>query len=186
MKYRRTSERDSVLDDLEKTHPQFKLCNYEDLARLRSPQIWTISNKARFYNDVSEKILQAWDDISSMFYLMPESYRKKLITAKEFENMFTNNIFSFLEQDIDKKERQKKLRESEDEILMLYKLYSTFLRIGLSGMLNLMPYEFGHILRSQMQQTFDMMQAISSYGERIAPTKAKRAKFPFSPHELGL
>jgi len=186
MKYRRTSERDSVLEDLEKTHPNFKLCKYEDLARLRSPEIWTISNQARFYNEISEKILQAWDDISSIFYYLPASYRKKLIVTREFESLFTNNIFSYLTQEINKKERQKKLKESEDEIILLYKLYSTFFRIGYNGLTDLMPPEFSFIFNKQTEETLSLMRAISSYGERIAPTKAKRARFPFSPHEVGL
>ncbi len=185
MRKRRTTLRDSVLDELEKTHPDFKLCNREDLARLRKPEIWTISNKARFYNEISEKILQAWDDISNVFYLLPESYQMKLIISKEFESLFTNNILSYLTQEMKKKERKNKLKES-DEIILLYELYSKFFRIGYHGLNDLMPPEFFYIFNKQTQETFSLMRAITSYGERIAPAKAKRAKFPFSPHEVGL
>jgi len=186
MRKQRTARQEKVLDDLKKVFPVPILCNYEDLARLRHPEIWKISNESRFYNKLAENILHSWDDINNIFHLLPESTKKKIIASKEFDTLFTTQILSHLEQELKKKERQKKLKESEEDIFLLYKLYSTFLRIGLNGVVNLMPVEFGHILRTQIKPTFDLMNSITSYSERIAPKKANLAKFPFTKKDFGL
>ena len=46
-----TEKQIEVFEELQKTLGDFELCSAENLARLRAPEIFPISNKNRFYNE---------------------------------------------------------------------------------------------------------------------------------------
>jgi hypothetical protein len=138
---------------------------------------------SRFYREKCNKILSTWSDISSIFHLLPKSYQKKLIASRQFESLFQTQILSTLQNEVQTKEFQKKLQETNKEYLVLQQLYSNFLTIGLQGITKLMPLEFHNIIQSKINEIFELIQMITQYTNRIAPRKAKLKNFPYSIKE---
>ena len=186
-----TKKQNEVLEELQKTLGDFELCSPENLARLRAPKIFPISNKNRFYNERAYEILKTWHDINAVFHYFPRTYQKKMIASREFENLFLTQILSPLERelrDLEQKGKKKKTLTEEEEknVLLLLKLYSKFFNIGLSGIEKLVPYEFQQILHDQIEPIKNLMRGIDSYTKRISSEKIISSKFPFEEHEIGL
>ena len=173
------AKQDRVSSEIEKAYSGFKLYTLEDLCTLRDPILFPRSDMSRFYREKCTKILQSWSDIASIFHVLPKSYQKKLIASREFESLF-RNILSRLEKEVQTKEFQKKLKETNKEFLVLQQLYSKFLTIGLNGITKLMPREFHNIINKKIDEVFELMQMITMYSNRIAPKKARLKDFPIS------
>jgi len=183
----RSREQNKVLNELRNTHPDFVLCTPENHCRLIFPKIFPISNESRFYNERCQEILQTWKDIGDVFHRFPDIYQKKMIASRAFRSLFETQIFSTLDNEARKNLRKKKLTASEEKnMALLIKLYTDFFRIGLNGLIRLMPSEFTHLLSEQVKPIVDNMFAINDYTRRIAPEKAKLSLFPFTKPELGL
>jgi len=172
MKSIRNSKVDSVLDVIEKTYPSYRLCSYENLARINGKL--KITNSSRFWNDRSHDVLSAIHDINVTFHRYPESHKQKILASKEIETLFHSQIFPHLESKI----RDSKNASPEDTAMMV-KICSNFMKIGLSGLLRSMPSDFTHILEPKIQEIFSLMDAINQYTNRIAPRHAKISEFPF-------
>jgi hypothetical protein len=172
MKSIRTSKVDSVLDDVEKTYPSYNLCSYENLARINGKL--KITNPPRFWNERSHEVLSAVHDINVTFHRYPDSHKQKILASKEIETLFHSQIFTYLESKI----RDSK-KASPEETAIMVKICSNFMKIGLSGLLKLMPSDFTHILEPKTQELFTLMNAINEYTNRISPRHAKTSEFPF-------
>jgi len=168
----RTSDDDSVLEYVEKTYPNYVLCSPENLVRLIGKK--KISNKPRFYNERSEEILKFFHDMNSTIHHMPDIYLEKIFASKDFSTFFHSQVFLYLENKI------KSKKQDEETIALMIKLYSSFLTLGLSGILNIMPSEFTHILEPKTKELFTLIEAIQQYTERISPSQARKTTFPFN------
>ena len=172
MKKVRSSDDDSVLEFVKKTYPKYTLCSYENLGRLIGKTI--ITNESRFYNERCQEILNTIHNINQTFHHYPDSYKDKMISSHEFDSLFFSQIFPHLKNKI----KEWKNPKPEDTVMMI-KLCSNFIHIGLTGMLQSMPSEFIHILEPKVRELFTMMNAINQYTKRIAPKYSKSTEFPF-------
>ncbi len=182
-----TSLQEKELDVIKKTFTGYEFTDYVTLARLRQPKIFPYAKKNRLYKDVSEKIIRSWRDIGDFFHYLPESYRKQIVASRGFESLFTTQIFSTLQNEVNKKRRQRKHKQADVDEETLFKLYQTFLRIGYRGLVSLMPSGFGYYLSDQMEPMMGLMRSITAYNERIGKRKRKSFKnIGFKSTEIGL
>jgi hypothetical protein len=172
MKNIRNSKYDSVLDEVEKTYPNYSLCSYENLGRITGKL--EITNPSRFWNERCREMLQAINDINVIFHRYPDSYKSKMLVSPQFQGFFHSQLFPYLSPKI----QDQKNASSEDTAMMI-KICSNFLQIGLSGILKSMPSDFTHILEPKIQEIFSLMEAINQYTNRIAPNYSKSTNFPF-------
>ena len=177
------AKQDKVSSEIEKTYSGFKLYSLEDLCTLRDPILFPRSEMSRFYREKCTTILQSWSDTSSIFHLLPKSYQKKLLASREFESLFRTQILQTLQNEVQTKEFQKKLKLADKELTTLQQLFRHFLEIGLTGYVNLMPVEFKNIINKKLDEVFELMQMITQYNKRIAPNKTKIKDLPFSIKE---
>lgn len=177
MKIGHESIHDAVLERLEKTYPDWSLCSYDDLGRMYGD--FVITNTSRFWNERSIEVLSAFHEINGTLHRFPDSYLRKIILSPQFSSLFEAQVFAFLE----KKIQHEKNPNAEDVVLMM-KLCSIFLRIALNGMKQSMPSEFTHILEPKLEEVFTLMSAINQYTKRIAPSYAKSTDFPFDLYKM--
>lgn len=168
----RKSTDENVLEYVEKTYPNYVLCSSENLGRLIGKK--NISNKPRFYNERSEEILKFFHDMNTTIHYMPDVYLEKIFASKDFSTFFHSQVFPYLERKINKE------KPDEKTIALMIKLCSSFLALGLNGILKIMPNEFTHILEPKTNELFSLMDSIQQYTERIAPNQARNTTFPFN------
>ena len=172
MKSIRSSDKDSVLEMLEKTYPTYKICSYENLGRITGE--FEISNKPRFWNERCEEVLSAIQDFNVTFHRYPDNFKMKMIVSPQFESMFNRQIFPFLEH----KMRYSK-KPNPEQITMMIKLCGMYLKIGLEGMKETMPSEFQYILQTKFDDIMMLMDSINQYTKRLVPKYSKATEFNF-------
>ncbi len=172
----RSSESTFEINALKDTYPNFKICSYENLHKLKNSS--QITNKSRFYNERCQEILQLFEDMNSTIHFYPDKYLEKIFASKDFSTFFHSQLFPFLENKI-----ESKREPDEDTMTLMIKLCSSFLNIGLAGIIKMMPTEFTHILEPKTRELFTLMDTIQQYTERIAPNQAKKTRFPFKQFE---
>jgi len=173
MKQIRTSDRDSVIEQLEKTYPDFKLCSYEHLGMMNK-QLEMDKNTSRFWNNRSSEVLKSIKEMNNVMHYFPDTYFEKIIADREFAMFFHSQYMLYLNKQV------KKKKADPDKVALMIKLYSNFLQIGMQGILQQMPSEFTHILEPKVQEIMELMNAIKQYTKAVAPKKAQVMDFPFS------
>ncbi len=174
------STTDSVLDKIEDTYPNYKLGSYSNLVKIKNPD--KIRNSSRFWNDRSEEMLNAINDINDTFYHFPDKQKLKIITSKHYERLF-DEVFLFLDHKI--KSTKKDARESLDEVKLTMKLSERFLKLGLEGIEKTMPDEFDEILETKIKDIMLHVQSITKLTERLLPKKPNEVNYDFNYYTRG-
>jgi len=167
LKKRLNAKQEKELDRIKKTYSKLKLIDHNEFARLWYPEVFPVANSARFYRDVSNKILQSFSDFHYAFQQLPESYKTKILTDREFYDFF-REIFQVAEY-VDKKQKV------EPDKLLSFVLYYNFFNIGLEGLIKSMPEEFRFTLQNQIIPTIGLMQSITDFAVKANPKR----KVPF-------
>jgi len=170
-----SSKVEAEIDALKDTYPNYTLCSYENLRKLKNSQ--EITNKSRFYNERCQEILQFFEDMNSSATLIPDKYLEKIFASKDFSTFIDSQVFLYLQTKIEKGEAD------EETIAIMIKLCSSFLNLGLGGIIKMMPPEFTQILEPKTSELFALMNTIQQYTERISPNQAKKMNFPFKHFE---
>ena len=98
MRKRQNAKQEKELDNLKKTYSKYKLTSHLDLARLEISETFPYKNKPRVYKDVTDSILQLFEDIQIVFHHLPLSYKTKIIADSNFNRLLENYIFPTLKQ----------------------------------------------------------------------------------------
>ena len=152
-------KQEKKLDEIKKTYPNLKLIDHNEFVRLHHPEIFPITNESRFYREVSNKILQSFDDFHYAFLKLPSSYKIKILTSRDFSD-FINMITS----------QDYVLKKSEDnEKAFTFLLYQNFFNIGIKGLIETMPREFQTYLNDQMRPILSLMHSIAEYSLKMNP-----------------
>ena len=159
-----TSGDDSVSDKIEDTYPTYKLGSYSNLVKIKNPD--KIRNSSRFWNDRSDELLSAINDINNTFYHFPDKQKLKIISSSHYQRLF-DEVFLFLDNKIFS--TKKDSRESIDEFALMMKLSERFLKLGLEGVEKTMPDEFDQILETKIKDIMLHVQSISKLTERLSP-----------------
>ncbi len=168
------STTDSVLDKIEDTYPNYKLGSYSNLVKIKNPD--KIRNSSRFWNDRSEEMLNAINDINDTFYHFPDKQKLKIISSKHYERLF-DEVLLFLDNKI--KSTKKNARESLDEFTLMMKLSERFLKLGLEGIEKTMPDEFDEILETKIKDIMLHVQSITKLTERLSTKKSSEVSYDF-------
>jgi hypothetical protein len=180
MKNIRTSGEDSELAKIEDTHPYYTLSTKSNLVKIQNPD--KIRNKSRFWNDRSEEILHAINDINETFYHFPDKQKLKILSSKHYQRLF-DEVFLFLDNRISS--TTKHTRESLDEFTLIMKLSERFLKLGLEGIEKTMPDEFDEILETKIKDIMLHVKSISTLTDRLSPKNPNEMSYDFDYYLRG-
>ncbi len=162
MKKGRNAKQEQYLDSLKTTCPNLKLVSYEDLARLREPELFPYKNKTRLYNRVKDSILQTFFEFAYTFDHLPSSDKREIMTNSNFVGLM-NNITRF------SKDVEKLQKSDEPEKYFAFVMYQNFFTMGLEGLISTMPNEFRPYLETQIKPIMLLMQSIAKHSKRLNP-----------------
>jgi hypothetical protein len=170
-----TSLDSSVLEDIKDTYPNYKLGSYSNLVRIKNPN--KIRNSSRFWNERSDEVLNAINDINDTFYQFPVKNRLKMVSSKHYER-FLEEIFLTLDSKLFSTHNLN-TKQSLDEFTLMMKLSEKFLKIGLEGLEKTMPDEFDQILEEKIKDIMLHVQSITKLTERLSPKKPNEVSYDF-------
>ena len=171
---------ESVLDEIKKTHGTYKIGSFSNLVKIKNPN--KIRNKSRFWNDRSDELLSAINDINETFYHFPNKQKLKIISSSHYQRLF-NEIFLFLDNRISS--TTKHTRESLDEFTLMMTLSERFLKLGLEGVEKTMPDEFDEIMETKIKDIMLHVQSITKLTERLSPKNPKEISYDFDYYTRG-
>ena len=178
------STTESVLDEVKETHPTYKIGTYSNLVKIqnykKSPKI--IRNSSRFWNDRSDELLSAINDINETFYHFPDKQKLKILSSSHYQRLF-DEVFLFLDNRISS--TTKHTRESLDEFKLMMKLSERFLKLGLEGVEKTMPDEFDEIMETKIKDIMLHVKSITELTKRLSPKKPNEVSFDFDYYLRG-
>ncbi|MEO2085227.1 MAG: hypothetical protein ABGW65_06850 [Marinoscillum sp.] len=175
-----TSGDDSVLEKIEDTYPNYKLGSYSNLVKIKNPD--KIRNSSRFWNDRSEEMLSAINDINDTFYHFPDKQKLKILSSRHYQRLF-DEVFLFLDNRISS--TTKHTRESLDEFTLMMKLSERFLKLGLEGVEKTMPDEFDEIMETKIKDIMLHVKSITELTNRLSPKKPNEISYDFDYYLRG-
>ncbi len=181
MKDIQTSGKDSVLDKIEDTYPNYKLGSYSNLVKIKNPD--KIRNLSRFWNEQSRIVLNAINDINDTFYHFPTKKKLEMVSSKHYER-FLEEIFLVLDNKI-YSTHNIHTKQSLDEFALMMKLSEKFLKLGLKGIENTMPDEFNEILETKIKDIMLQVQSITKLTERLSPKKSNKVDYDYDAFTRG-
>jgi len=158
-----TAQQEKELVKLKQTYPTFKLTSYTNLGRLRKPSVFPYSHKSRLCNEITNEILQSFQDVNAIFLQLPESYRLKIISDYRFNRILTDNVLRVLKH---KESRSKKPTEKAEQYES-YVIASNLFSIGLENLIRSMPTEFQNYLLREVTPLMEFMQSIADFYRRV-------------------
>ena len=168
MKERQTAKQKGILEDIEKTYPNLTLIKPIEFARLFHPKDFPFENKPRLYREVTEKVIQSFNDYHYATRELPTSYKVKIITSRGFNDCL-QSIFRDMAY-VDKKQESE-----EPDKQLSFMMYYNFFNIGIDGLIKSMPEEFRYTLQDQIRPVLLLMQAIT----RFTLQSGSKKKVPF-------
>ncbi len=159
MKKGQTAKQEKILNDMKKTHPNLTLIKPIEYGRLFYPKDFPFENKPRLYREVTNKVIQFFDDYHYATRELPTSYKVKIITSRGFNDCLRSIIENMSY--VDKKQKS----EEPDEQLS-FQMYYNFFNMGIEGLIKSMPEEFGNTLKDQIRPVLLLMQAITKFSQQ--------------------
>jgi len=164
MKKGQTAKQEKILNDMKKTHPNLTLIKPIEYGRLFYPDDFPFENKPRLYREVTDKVIQFFDDYHYATRELPTSYKVKIITSRGFDDCLQSIIRDMAY--VDKKHKS----ERPDELLS-FQMYYNFFNIGIEGLIKSMPEEFRYTLQDQIRPALLLMQAITRFTVQLGSKK---------------
>jgi len=168
MKKGQDAKQEKILTDMKKTHPNLTLIKPIEFGRLFYPKDFPFENKPRLYREVTEKVIQTFDDYHYATRELPTSYKVKIITSRGFNDCLQSIIRDMTYVD-------KKQKSEEPDKQLSFVMYYNFFTIGIEGLIKSMPEEFRCTLQDQIRPTLLLMQAIT----RFTLQSGSKKKVPF-------
>ena len=168
MKKGQDAKQEGILDEIKKTHPNLILIKPIEFARLFYPKDFHFENKPRLYREVTEKVIQYFDDYHYATRELPTSYRVKILTSRSFDDCLQSIIRDMTYVD-------KKQKSEEPEKRLSFMMYYKFFSVGIEGLIKSMPEEFRYTLQDQIRPVLLLMQSITRFTQQLGSKK----KVPF-------
>ena len=168
MKKGQNAKQEGILDKIKETYPNLTLIKPIEFARLFHPKDFPFENKPRLYREVTEKVIQFFDDYHYATRQLPMSYKVKIITSGAFDHCLQSIIRDITYVD-------KKQKSEEPEKRLSFRMYYYFFNIGIEGLIKSMPGEFGQTIQEQIRPALLLMQAITRFTHQLGSNK----KVPF-------
>ena len=168
MKKRQSSKQEKILGEIKKTYPKLNLIKPIEFARLFHPIEFPFKNKPRLHREVTEKVIQFFDDYHYATRELPTSYKVKIITSRGF-----NDCLKSIIQDMTYVDKKQKSEEPDKQLSFM--MYYNFFSIGFEGLIKSMPEEFRHTIQDQIRPALLLMQSIT----RFTLQSGSKNKVPF-------
>ncbi len=168
MKKGQDAKQEGILDEIKETHPNLTLIKPIEFARLFYPKDFPFENKPRLYREVTEKVIQSFNDYHYATRELPTSYKVKIITSRGFNDCL-KSIFRDMPY-VDKKQKSE-----EPDKRLSFMMYYYFFNIGIEGLIKSMPEEFRYTLQDQIRPVLLLMQSIT----RFTLQSGSKKKVPF-------
>ena len=165
MKKGQTAKQEKILNDMKKTHPNLTLIKPIEYGRLFYPKDFPFENKPRLYREVTNKVIQFFDDYHYATRELPMSYKVKIITSRGFDDCIKSIIGNMSYVD-------KKQKSEDPEKRLSFMMYYKFFNLGIEGLIKSMPDDFGQTLREQIRPTLLLMQSITKFSQ-LSDSKKK-------------
>lgn len=146
MEKKTTLREDKVQKQIESTFPTYRFGTYLDLTRLLRPQQMRYKNRRRLEIAFTEDINQELDDIKLIMENLSSKHQSDIFTSDQF-NYFIKNWLKHV----------KTTKEQDQHAL----LYSSMLKIALTGMRDNMPSEFKESIDHHYKPLMKLLEAIS-------------------------
>ena len=170
--------RDKAVKFLKDTYPTFKTTKWNNFLRLREPKHFPYENSARLQKEVTEDVIQTFEELNGFIYYLEPSYRMKIFKDPAFVNFIQQEYLNMKE----KKSKKKDKNEIDTAKLYAYQTYLNFFNIGLEGLFKTMPDEFKDVWIIQIKSMFKLMQSISKLSSRL--TGEKDIPYIYTPRFL--
>ena len=172
MKKGQNAKQEGILDEIKKTHPNLTLIKPIEFARLFHPEDFPFENKPRLYREVTEKVIQSFNDYHYATRELPPSYKVKIITSRAFDDCIKSIIRDMSYVD-------KKQKSEEPDKQLSFMMYYKFFNLGIEGLIKSMPEEFQYTLRDQIRPALLLMQSITRF--TIQSGSNKKVPFVHAP-----
>jgi len=155
------------------------------LMRIRSPKVFPYSKPYELHNKSAVLIQERLEYIMMLMHYLPKKTQQSILAETSFLRFVTDDILRPMEFELNKKQRLKKKRQKDkDEIYenmdTLYEMYKKLFNIGIKGLKDLMPFEFGNYLDKQIDPILELMNGIGAYTTRIKGHKPLLKPYRFS------
>jgi len=156
MKKRLTSKQEKIFNDIKKTYPNLTLIKPIEFARLFYPNDFPFENKPRLYREVTEKVIQFFDDYHYATRQLPTSYKVKILTSRGYDDCIQSIIR-------DMTYVNKKQKSEEPDKRISFMMYHNIFNIGIEGLIKSMPEVFRNTLQDQIRPVLLLMQSITQF-----------------------
>ena len=155
------------------------------LMRIRDPKIFPYSKPYELHKKSASLIEERLEYIMMLMHNLPKKLQQSILADTAFLRFVTDDILRPMEFELQKKQRLKKKRQTDkDEIYenmdTLYEVYKKFFNIGINGLKDMMPLEFGNYLDKQINPILELMNGIGKYTNRIKGYKPLLKPYSFS------
>lgn len=144
-----TTNEDKVLKQVEKTFDTYAFGIHLDLARLIQPQAFRYKNRSRLENQFSDEVKQNFDDMKLIIENLSSKHQADIFTSKQFNSF----VKSWLK-------HAKTTKEHDHQAI----LYTSMLKIALTGIRDNMPIEFKESIDEYYKPLKKLLEAISKTG----------------------
>ncbi len=172
MKKGQTAKQEKILMEIKKTHPKLTLIKPLEFARLFHSEDFPFENKPRLHREVTEKVIQFFDDYHYATRELPTSYKVKIITSRGFSDCLNSIIRDMSYVD-------KKQKSEEPEKQLSFMMYYNFFSLGIEGLIKSMPEEFRYTLQDQIRPALLLMQSITRF--TLQSDSKKKVPFVHAP-----
>ena len=172
MKKGQDAKQEGILDKIKETYPNLTLIKPIEFARLFHPKDFPFENKPRLYREVTEKVIQSFNDYHYATRELPTSYKVKILTSRSF-----NDCLQSIIRDITYVDKKQKSEEPEKQLSFI--MYYNFFSAGIEGLIKSMPKEFRYTLQDQIRPTLLLMQSITKFA--IQSDSKKKVPFIHAP-----
>jgi len=146
-----TLREDKVLKQLKKTFPTYSFGNYLDMARLIQPDNFEYKNRSRLEKEFTEKIIQAFADITLLTQFVNTKHKAEILTSAEFNNFMIRTM-----------EYSKFGKVDED---YLASFYPNMVKFGIKGITNNLPNEFTALIEEHLKPLILLLNSITAYSK---------------------
>ena len=172
MKKGQDAKQEGILDEIKKTYPNLTLIKPIEFARLFHPKDFPFENKSRLYREVTEKVIQFFNDYHYATRELPTSYKVKILTSRSF-----NDCLKSIIRDITYVDKKQKSEDPDKRLSFL--MYYNFFSAGFEGLIKSMPEEFRYTLQEQIRPVLLLMQSITKF--TLQSDSKKKVPFVHAP-----
>ena len=146
-----TLREDKVLKQIKKAFPTYSFGKYIDMARLIQPNNFEYKNRSRLEKEFTQKIIQAYADITLLTQFVNAKHKAEILTSAEFNEFMIRTM-----------EYSKFGKVDQD---YLESFYPNMVKFGIKGITNNLPQEFTALIEEHLKPLILLLNSITAYSK---------------------